>query len=180
MSEGSVPADCWLHPATEVRASPIEGNGLAATAEMPAGEVVARLGGHTVTDAELSLLLAAAVSQDAPGYVDTITVDEDAHLVLPDGAPVHFLNHSCDPNVWHVDAFTIATRRHVNAGEELTIDYATHSGLSTFRMDCSCGSPRCRAVITGDDWRLDVLRERYGDHWVPGLVDRIRSQRGRR
>lgn len=159
--------------------SPIEGNGLAATAVIPAGEIVARLGGRIVADRELTLLLAAAGRQGGSSYVDTITVDDDAHLVLPDGEAVHFLNHSCDPNVWHVDAFTIAARRHVDVGEELTIDYATHSGLSTFRMDCSCGSPRCRAVVTGDDWRLDVLRESYGDHWVPGLLERIRSQRDR-
>ena len=79
--------------------SPIEGNGLAATAVIPAGEIVARLGGRIVADRELTLLLAAAGRQGGSSYVDTITVDDDAHLVLPDGEAVHFLNHSCDPNV---------------------------------------------------------------------------------
>ena len=168
-------AQCWLHPAIEVRDSRIEGNGLVTTADIPAGDVVARLGGRIVSDDQLRLLFAAAGSHDTPSYVDTITVAEDAHLVLPPGEAIHFLNHSCDPNVWHLDAFTIVARRDMAAGEEVTIDYATHSGLSTFRMDCSCGSPLCREVITGDDWRLSVLHERYRDHWVPGLLERIRS-----
>jgi uncharacterized protein len=159
-----------------VRASSIEGNGLFATAAIAAGDMVAHLEGRIVSEEQLRLLLAAADSHDSQTYVDTITVTEDAHLVLPAGGAIHFLNHSCDPNVWHVDAFTIAARRHVAAGEELTIDYATHSGLTTFRMDCSCGSPHCREVITGDDWKLQVLQDRYRDHWVPGLLERIRSQ----
>jgi hypothetical protein len=158
-----------------VRASSVEGNGLVTTAEIPAGETVACLGGRIVSDDELGLLLAAAGTQGTPGYVDTITVADDAHLVLPVGEAIHFLNHSCDPNVWHLDAFTIAARRDVVAGEELTIDYATHSGLSTFRMDCSCGAPCCREVITGDDWRLGALHEKYREHWVPGLLERIRA-----
>jgi hypothetical protein len=32
----------------------------------------------------------------------------------------------------------------------------------------------CRQVITGEDWRRPDLRARYGDHWVPALLDRIR------
>jgi uncharacterized protein len=160
----------------EVRASPIEGHGLIATAEIRAGDTVALLGGRMVSGHQLRQLLARANSQDPPTYVDAITVAADAHLVLPEGETIHFLNHSCDPNVWHIDAFTIAARRDVAVNEELTIDYATHSGLTTFRMDCSCGSFHCRRVITGDDWRLKVLQERYQDHWVPGLLERISSQ----
>ena len=164
-----------LHSAVEVRASSIHGSGLVATADIPAGDVVAHLGGRIVSTDQLRRRLAAADSRDPSRYVDTITVTEDAHLVLPAGGAIHYLNHSCDPNVWHTDAFTIAARRNVRAGEELTIDYGTHSGLSTFRMDCSCGSPPCREVITGDDWKLEVLHDRYRGHWVPGLLERIRS-----
>jgi hypothetical protein len=159
-----------------VRASSIQGDGLVTTAGITAGSTVARLGGRLVSDDQLRLLLAEADSQGSPAYVDTITVADDVHLVLPAGEAIHFLNHSCDPNLWHLDAFTIAARRDVVAGEELTIDYGTHSGLSTFRMECSCGAPCCREVVTGDDWRLTVLHERYRDHRVPGLLDRIRSR----
>ncbi|MGK5681611.1 SET domain-containing protein [Actinoplanes sp. URMC 104] len=160
--------DCWLHPAVEVRPSPIAGEGLFARAPISAGATVSRLGGRLVTTAELSRLLG-----DASRYIDTITVDDDSHLVLPPGRPNGKGNHSCDPNLWWGAPYTLTARRAVPAGAELTSDYATSTGVDAFTMPCRCGSPRCRGVVTGRDWsRLD-LRERYGDHWVPALLRRI-------
>jgi hypothetical protein len=40
-------------------------------------------------------------------------------------------------------------------------------------MDCACGSPLCRETVTGGDWRRAELRQRYGEHWIPMLLDRI-------
>lgn len=42
-------ADCWSHPDLEVRSSLIAGQGLFATAAIPAGTVVATLGGRLVS-----------------------------------------------------------------------------------------------------------------------------------
>ena len=86
MSGTEVPRKSWLHPAMEVRASPIEGHGLIATAEIRAGDTVALLGGRMVSGHQLRQLLARADAQDPPTYVDAITVAADAHLVLPEGA----------------------------------------------------------------------------------------------
>jgi SET domain-containing protein len=166
---------CWLDARAAVGESSIDGCGLFAATAIDAGEVVARLGGRVVTTDELSRCFAAAATAIPPRYVDTITVDDDEHLILPAGAPVHFLNHSCEPNLWHEDTFMIAARRAIDAGEELTIDYATHSGLPDFRMPCRCGSPSCRGEVTGDDWRRPELQARYGAHWVRGLRRRIAS-----
>ena len=66
--------------------------------------------------------------------------------------------------------YTLAARRDILAGEEVTNDYATSAGVESFTMGCSCGSPLCRHVITGNDWRIPALQLRYGDHWVPGAV----------
>ncbi|HEV7710351.1 MAG TPA: hypothetical protein VGP16_19305, partial [Asanoa sp.] len=63
--------DCWLHPDAEVRDSPIAGRGLFATAVIPAGTVVSRLGGRLVSGQQLRDLLAAAAASDT--YLDTIT-----------------------------------------------------------------------------------------------------------
>jgi SET domain-containing protein len=46
---------------------------------------------------------------------------------------VRYGNHSCDPNLWHADVVTITARRDIAAGEELTIDYATHPGWQITR-----------------------------------------------
>jgi hypothetical protein len=44
-----------------------------------------------------------------------------------------------------------------------------------FSMVRACGSPPCRWIITGDDWRRPELRERCGDHWVPAVLTVIHA-----
>ena len=159
------PADCWLHPAARVGPSRIAGLGLFAVSPIPAGTVVSRLGGRLVSSAELRSLLAG------PDYVDTITVAEDVHLVLPPGTDNGKANHSCDPNLWWTDAYTLAARRDIAADEELTNDYATSTSSPSFTMACACGAVVCRRLVTGEDWRRAELRQRYGRHWVPALLE---------
>jgi hypothetical protein len=86
---------------------------------------------------------------------------------------VHYGNHSCDPNLWHVGPYEIATRRPVRAGEELTMDYATQTGTPGFSMSCRCGAAGCRGEVTSEDWRRADLQARYAGHWVPALEARI-------
>jgi hypothetical protein len=60
----------------------------------------------------------------------------------------------------------------IAADEELTNDYATSTGSEDWTMDCPAAC--CRLTITGDDSRLPGLQQRYGDHWVPAVLTRIR------
>ncbi|HKR70499.1 MAG TPA: hypothetical protein VJT16_16795 [Streptosporangiaceae bacterium] len=131
-----------------VRPSPIAGLGLFASAPIAADTVVSRLGGQLVSGQQLRDLFAAAARNPLRPYIDTIAV---------------------------VGPYKLAARRDLAAGEELTNDYATSTAEPDFAMECSCGSPLCRASITGDDWRRTDLRERYGEHWVPTLLGRFRS-----
>lgn len=167
--------DCWLHPDVEVRASPIAGLGLFATAAIGAGAVVGRVGGELVSGQRLRDLLSAAASDPRQPYLDTISVADDLHLVLPPRRPNGYGNHSCDPSLWWVSSYELAARRPIRPGDELTSDYGTSSAEPDFAMDCRCGSPLCRNVITGSDWRRRDLRERYGAHWVPVLLARMSS-----
>jgi uncharacterized protein len=167
------PDDVWVDDRVAVRASVIEGNGLFATGDIGLGDIVLGLGGRLVDSAELELLIAAATTDPEAAYVDTITVYDGAHLVLPPGTPVHFCNHSCDPNRWHDGPFSIVVRRPVASGEELTVDYGTNSGADGFVMACRCGSPICRGTITSDDWQQPELQRRYAGHWTPALQQRI-------
>ena len=70
--------------------------------------------------------------------------------------------------------YTLVARRDIAVGEEFTNDYATSTGEADFVMPCRCGIALCRGVVTGRDWSRPELQQRYGDHWVPGLLDRIR------
>ncbi len=167
------PDACRLHDSVEVRPSPIEGRGLFATAPIAAGEVVMQLGGRLVPRAELDELIAGA--ERSGEYLDCISVDHGIDLVMPSGEDVHFGNHSCDPNVWHTDAFTLVARRDIAADEEIVLDYATQADNAGMSFACTCGSAPCRGVVTGADWRRRELQERYGDHWVPVLLRHITS-----
>lgn len=150
--------DCWLHPGLEVCASPIEGLGLFASQLIAAGTVVSRFGGRLVGDAELSALIAG------PGYVDTVSVGAGVNLVLPQDSRSGKGNHSCDPNLWWVGSYRLATRRSLAAGDEATVDYGTITDDREYTLDCRCGTARCRERVTGTDWALPDLRDRYGDH----------------
>lgn len=87
----------------------------------------------------------------------------------------YFINHSCDSNMWMKDEVTLIARRDIAAGEEVTMDYAMHFADPnwTMRNTCSCGSPLCRGTITGRDWMLKELQERYRDHFSPLINRRI-------
>jgi hypothetical protein len=165
---------CWLHPQVQVQTSLIQGHGLFAARFLPAGTTIATLAGQLVTDDELHRLLATAKAGGR--YLDTICADDDAHLILPPGQPIHYGNHSCDPNMWHSDARTLATRRDVQAGQELTVDYATQTITAGFQMKCRCGAPTCRQVITGNDWQIPQWRDRYQGHVVPAVARRIAAR----
>lgn len=163
---GTYEADCWLSPSAQPQHSPIHGTGLFAIKQIRQDEVVMRLGGRVITDEILARL--------TPPY-SSLTVAEGIHLLLDPAHPVRYGNHSCDPTLWHGDAATVIARRDVDPGEELTIDYATHTGVEAWSMACRCDTPLCRGVVTGNDWRLSRLQDTYGTHWSSPLLERIKA-----
>jgi uncharacterized protein len=137
------------------------------------GETVVVLGGTVLTTAQFEEFAATA------SHYNAVQIGEDTHLVDLPTAPGG-MNHACDSNLWMHNEVTIVARRTIAAGEELTIDYALHSGLPTDLLGelCRCGSPVCRGVITGNDWQLKEVEERYQGHFSPFLNERIRSLPG--
>ena len=82
------------------------------------------------------------------------------------------INHSCDPNAW-LEGLDLIARRSIAAGEQISMDYATFCNESLEPFACTCGSPECRGVIRGTDYRLPMMA-RYGRH----VSDYIRTKRG--
>jgi hypothetical protein len=81
------------------------------------------------------------------------------------------VNHSCEPTLAWVGGRALAAVRDVAVGEELTTDYSTSA--ADFLLRCHCGSTRCRQMVTGDDWAISQLQQRYAGHWATGLQRRI-------
>lgn len=134
------------------------------------GELLAVWGGRIVTPAGL-----AEVPEDQRRYA--VQVEEGlflVHLDLPD--PADFVNHSCDPNAGLNGQVALIAMRDIHPGEEICYDYAMSDGSSYDEFTCGCGSPRCRGRITGDDWRLPALRDRYAGYFSAYLQRRIDAE----
>jgi uncharacterized protein len=142
------PAEVWVDERVAVRSSPIHGQGLFAAASVAAGEVVVRLGGRLVGTAELEARIEAAGDDPGADYVDTVQIEDDVHLVLPPGTAAHYGNHSCEPTLWFDGPVVLRARGDIDAGEELTVDYATCSGPGLV-LDCRCGAAGCRRRVVG-------------------------------
>jgi hypothetical protein len=72
---------------------------------------------------------------------------------------------------------TFVAMRTIDAGEELTIDYAMIDGDPAERMAGTCAAETCRKIVTGSDWRLPELQRRYAGYFSRYLADRITADR---
>ena len=86
------------------------------------------------------------------------------------------LNHSCNPNVGVRGQITFVAMRDIPTNAELTIDYAMIDGNPAERMHCHCGAQECRKIISGSDWRLPALQQRYAGYFSRYIHDRIVGQ----
>lgn len=71
-----------------------------------------------------------------------------------------YIAHSCDPNCGIKNYFEVVAMRDIEAGEEITWDYAMTED-SDFRMDCRCGSRLCRGMVGAYSQLPDSVKERY-------------------
>ena len=147
----------YLSPKAEVRASPIHGRGLFAIAEFEPGEIVCVKGGYIFTREklrEVAPVLGPAEIQIADNlYIGPLDPAER------EGAMI-FSNHSCDPNIAVQGQIVFVALRRIAAGEELTHDWATTDD-DDYSIECHCGSPACRGLITGKDWQKPELQRKY-------------------
>lgn len=65
----------------------------------------------------------------------------------------HF-NHSCDGNMGFNGKCEYVAVRNIKKGEELSFDYGLLGTYPKIKLKCSCGSNKCRKVITGNDWKI--------------------------
>jgi hypothetical protein len=112
----------YRSPKTEVRPSPIHGQGLFAREAIAAGEIVTVKGGHVLTGAQW----AALEPELGPAEVQ---IAEDL-FIAPAGraereGSMMYTNHSCEPNIALQGQIVFVAMRDVAAGEELTHDWAT-------------------------------------------------------
>lgn len=137
--------------------SEIAGRGLVAVEKISLGEVVAVKGGHIVNTEQLRSMPERLQNSD-------VQITDDLHLVATTEeeyeAVMLFINHSCEPNVGYGGNVVLVAMRDIDAGEELTTDYALFVDYER-PMERTCGRPTCRGRVDGRDWQRSDLQERY-------------------
>lgn len=76
-------------------------------------------------------------------------------------SPARFLNHSCLPNSGFIDDVALIALGPIKAGEEIRFDYSTTMLERHWELDCLCGAPNCRGVITDFDLLPLPLQKQY-------------------
>ena len=165
------PSKSWIHPGLRTGSSSIAGNGLFTDVKLVVGEAVVIMGGILLTQTDI----------ESGKFKQHSIIGIDENLWLGDSPDAvddsldNYINHSCDPTLWMGDEITLITRRTIEPGEELTMDYSMWiPDLSwKMRVQCSCGNTCCRGTIRGSDWNLQELQDRYKGHFSPFINRRI-------
>ncbi len=162
---------CYRSPKTIVKTSKIGGKGLFAKTNIKKGEVVFIKMGHIVNFKEAMRCHKEVgdfeVQISDKFFLAPIRKDEIKNLVVS-------FNHSCQPNAGPDGEITFVALKNIKKGEEITVDYATITTYP-YKLKCECGSKYCRKIITGNDWKLKTLHQRYGNHFSWFILKRIKK-----
>jgi len=142
----------------------ISGRGIIAVKPINKGEIVAIWGGHLLNTAMLEIL---------PDHIEEYPVQIWYDLFLGPSNEneieiVDFMNHSCEPSCGVAGSILVVTKRDLAPGEELTFDYGTTDTVGQ-NMECHCGSPRCRGMITNADWKDEDFRN-YNEGFLTDYI----------
>ncbi|HBS05715.1 MAG TPA: hypothetical protein DEA96_12165 [Leptospiraceae bacterium] len=157
-----------LSDAAEMRQSPVSGSGVFATRNIKKDELVALWGGTIYREDQLESL-----PSELRHYL--LQVDESLYIGPADLENVddsEYFNHSCEPNLGFKGQVALVAMRDIEAGEELTFDYAM---AETYDQEfyCGCGSSLCRGNIRGSDPYLPQLQKRYQGYFSSWLEKKL-------
>ncbi|MCD4829766.1 MAG: SET domain-containing protein-lysine N-methyltransferase [Candidatus Cloacimonetes bacterium] len=158
----------WINPKIRICDSSIQGKGMFALSDIHEDETLI-IWGDCYTDKAGAII----AQQQGKGIMQW---DDDVFSYeTSEKNDEYSINHSCDPNSWMSDAFTLIARRAIKSGDEITADYALWETNESFisSWNCNCGSELCRGQITGNDWKNIELQRRYEGHFSPLINKRI-------
>jgi hypothetical protein len=168
----------WIHPTLRVRRHAQFGSAaLFLSVDLPKGTIVVFWSGRIVSEQEM-----LALSEDEDAY--TLQVGENLYQVPIQPRlrePADFTNSSCEPNCGFSSPVSLVTMRDLKAGQEVLFDYAmSESNEKHGVFKCHCGSPLCRGVFTGADWKNLALQDRYFGYFSPYLQAKVEAMRAER
>jgi hypothetical protein len=167
----------WHSPKVYVAESSIAGRGLFAKETINKDEVIGVKAGH---------IIEKEVFDSLPEICKRASLQvSDTHFVAPltpEEAPrvMHYVNHSCNPNVGIKGHLETVAMRKVLPGEELTGDYCVAYSNDHFSFTCNCQSSHCRKEITAHDWKDLGLHKKYKGYfsqYVQEKIDKLSTSR---
>jgi uncharacterized protein len=162
---------CYTSPRLEGRDIPAKGfKGLFAREPVKKGELLTLYMGELIDGATLETLPPAE-------QVHILQIEEDLYINPVREELAHLVNHSCAPNAGFAGQISTVALRDIAAGEEICFDYAMCDGSPYDEFSCLCGAPNCRKRISGNDWKIPELWERYAGYFSPYLQRRIDNLR---
>lgn len=159
----------YCSPKTEYRTSSIAGYGRFAKESIKKDEIVAIRSGHIVNGQMLithAKVINGSEHQIADDFYLVPLIQEEFEKVMC------YLNHSCQPNVGMLGNVVIVAMRDIDAGEELTLDYAMIFN-NEMKFECKCGLNKCRKIVTGKDWMNKELQDKYQKYFSSYLLRKI-------
>jgi uncharacterized protein len=161
----------YRSPKTEFKDSAIIGKGRFAKEAIGKGEIIAIKSGRIINKQQLqeySAEIKASQHQISDEFfIAPLSEDEFNESMC-------YINHSCNPNMGLSGNIIVVALRDIEAGEELCLDYAMlFSGGPSF--ECRCGEDNCRKTITGEDWKITDLQQRYGNRFSSYLLEKIHN-----
>ncbi len=155
----------------EIRINSLNGKGIFAKENIKKGEIVFIKGGHILTRDEIfsSGVINSYFPISDEYFLGATNKDEEDQIKL-------YQNHSCNPNVGLHGEITFIAMRDIEKDEELTVDYAFIDN-EDYSFECTCGSNNCRKIITGFDWKIKELQDKYYEYFAQYLKDKIDNER---
>lgn len=152
-----------------VRQSPVHGNGVFATENIPAGTLICIYRGELISAEEADRRSEARSPNLPASPIYIFEIDENFCIDATNTGtenPARFINHSCNENceaIWNERERRLEIRalRDIVAGEELSFDYGF--GLAGFfEHPCRCGAKNCVGYIVAAPLRPALLRKLAG------------------
>jgi SET domain-containing protein len=158
----------YMSTSVALRSCPEKGGyGVYARKAIKAGELLMVWGGEVVTEEQL---------EDIPVERSThgLQVDDGVYI-LPtlENDPADFVNHSCSPNAGMRGQISLVAMTDIQPDDEICFDYAMTDSSDYDEFECRCGTPDCRKRVTGNDWKIPELHQKYAGFFSTYLERKI-------
>lgn len=147
-----------------IKEAPNRGSGVFAARDISKDEIIAEFKGPLVKIEDME-----GIPKEVWDHLFNIGVDE--YVIAKE--PAARTNHSCDPNAGIIRDVLLVAMRDIKKDEEITFDYSIITA-DNWKLECKCGSPRCRKVIGNYTDLPDELKRKY-DKYTPDWIKALRK-----